>query len=271
MGRIQSYVRNDRDKQTSGREFGEMGKERRKLLFIQNLHGIGFQLDENLSLIFLHGPVEEMTGYTKQDFLSGKVDWQEIIIPEDRSVIFENRRKLKSNPELVIQSEYRIRAKNGEIKWVREFVRKIPSESRVSTKFQGSVHDITQYKIAEEALKKIEGTRIKEIHHRIKNNLQVISSLLSLQAEKFKDKEVLEAFRESQNRVASIAIIHEELHEGNSMDTLDFADYLRKLTADLFSSYHVGNNRISLKLELEKVCLGMDTAIPLGIIVNELI
>lgn len=239
--------------------------------FIQNLHGIGFQLDENLLLIFLHGPVEEMTGYTKQDFLSEKVDWQEIIIPEDRSVIFENRRKLKSNQEFIIQSEYRIRAKNGEIKWVREFVRKIPSESRVSAKFQGSVHDITQYKTAEEALKKIEGTRIKEIHHRIKNNLQVISSLLSLQAEKFEDKKVLEAFRESQNRVASIAIIHEELHEGNSIDTLDFADYLQKLTADLFSSYQVGKNRVNLKLELKHVYLDMDTAIPLGIIVNELI
>ncbi len=239
--------------------------------FIQNLHGIGFQLDENLSLIFLHGPVEEMTGYTKQDFLSGKVDWEETIIPEDRSVIFESRKKLRSNPDFVIESEYRTRARNGDIKWVREFVRKIPDESRASAKFQGSVHDITQYKIAEEALKKIEGTRIKEIHHRIKNNLQVISSLLSLQAEKFEDKEVLEAFRESQNRVASIAIIHEELHEGNSMDTLDFADYLRKLTADLFSSYQVGNNRISLKLELEQVFLGMDTAIPLGIIVNELV
>ena len=239
--------------------------------FIQNLHGIGFQLDENLSLIFLHGPVEEIMGYTKQDFLSGRIHWEEIIIPEDRSVIFENMRKLRSNPDFVIESEYRIRARNGEIKWVREFVRKIPDQSRALAQFQGSIHDITHYKIAEEALKKIEVTRIKEIHHRIKNNLQVISSLLSLQAEKFKDKEVLEAFRESQNRVASIAIIHEELHEGDSMDTLDFADYLRKLTADLFSSYQVGNNRISLKLELKQVYLDMDTAIPLGIIVNELV
>jgi len=82
---------------------------------------------------------------------------------------------------------------------------------------------------------------------------------------------VLEAFRESQNRIASIAMIHEELHEGEGMDTLDFAAYLRKLTADLFSSYRVGNDSISLKLDLEQVYLNMDTAIPLGIIVNELV
>lgn len=109
-----------------------------------------------------------MTGYTKQDFLSGKINWEETIIPEDHPVIFENREKLKSNLNFVIESEYRIRAKDGEIKWVREFIRKIPNESRASAKFQGSIHDITQYKMAAEALKKIEGTRIKEIHHRIK-------------------------------------------------------------------------------------------------------
>jgi PAS domain S-box-containing protein len=239
--------------------------------FIQDLHGILFQLNKDFRLLFLYGPVEEMIGYMKQDFLSGKINWEEIVLPEDRHVIFENRKKLKSNLDFVIESEYRIRAKNGEIKWVREFLQKISDESRTSAKFQGSVHDITQYKMAAEALKKIEGTRIKEIHHRIKNNLQVISSLLSLQAEKFEDEKVLEAFRESQNRVASIAIIHEELHEGNSIDTLDFADYLQKLTADLFSSYHVGKSHVNLKLELKHVYLGMDTAIPLGIIVNELI
>ena len=79
---------------------------------------------------------------------------------------------------------------------------------------RGTVQDITERKMAEEALEKIDETRIKEIHHRIKNNLQVISSLLSLQAEKFSDAKMLEAFRESQNRVASMALIHEELYKG---------------------------------------------------------
>ena len=144
-------------------------------------------------------------------------------------------------------------------------------QSTTPVRYQGLIYDITERKKAEEALEKINKLRIKEIHHRIKNNLQVISSLLSLQAEKFDDEKVLEAFRESQNRIASIAIIHEELHEGEGMDALDFAAYLRKLTADLFSSYGVGNNIISLRLDLEQVYLSMDTAIPLGIIVNELV
>lgn len=239
--------------------------------FMQNLQGIGFQLNMDFKLIFLHGPVEEMTGYPKQDFLSGKVEWQERIIPEDRPVILKKREKLKLNPTFIVESEYRIQKKDGGIKWVREIIQRISGESESSGKLQGLVYDITERKMAEEALEKIDKIRVREIHHRIKNNLQVISSLLSLQAEKFEDKEVLEAFRESQNRVASIAMIHEELHESESTDALDFADYLRKLIADLFSSYNVGNRNIGLKLNLEQVYLGMDTAIPLGIIVNELV
>ena len=238
---------------------------------MQHFPGIKFQLDENFKLKSLSGPVEEMTGYRKEDILSGKMDWMEMITPEDRHLIFEKREKMKSNPNFVIENEFRIRRKNGETKWVREITQRVSDISDTSVKFQGLIYDITERKKAEEALEKINKLRIKEIHHRIKNNLQVISSLLSLQAEKFEDKEVLEAFRESQNRIASIAMIHEELHEGEGMDTLDFAAYLRKLTADLFSSYRVGNNSISLKLDLEQVYLNMDTAIPLGIIVNELV
>lgn len=239
--------------------------------YMQNLQGIGFQFNKEFKLIFLHGSVEEVTGYSKQDFLSGRVDWQEIIIPEDRSVISKQKEKLKSNINSIVESEYRIQKKDGEIKWVREIFQRILDESENSGKFQGLVYDITERKMAEEALEKIDKIRLKEVHHRIKNNLQVISSLLSLQAEKFEDKDVIEAFRESQNRVESIAMIHERLHESESTDAFEFSDYLRKLTTDLFSSYNVGNRNISLKLNLEQVYLGMNTAVPLGIIINEIV
>ncbi|WP_410508675.1 MASE3 domain-containing protein [Methanosarcina hadiensis] len=239
--------------------------------FSQHFPGIGFQLDENLKPITMEGSVEEITGYGSDEILSGKVDLMEIILPEDQHLVSGYWQKLKLNPKLVIENEFRIRKKSGETKWVREIIQKVQNSSEDSGKFQGLIYDITGRKMAEEALEKIDRIRVKEIHHRIKNNLQVISSLLSLQAEKFEDKEVIEAFRESQNRISSIAMIHEELHGGESLDSLDFADYLKKLTADLFNSYRVGKDGIRLKLEVEKVCLGMDTAIPLGIIVNELV
>ena len=140
------------------------------------------------------------------------------------------------------------------------------------------VRDITERKEAEEALANIEIARKKEIHHRIKNNLQVISSLLDLQAEKFnnrkdiKDSEVLEAFRESQDRVISMALIHEELYKGGGIDTLDFSSYIEELAKNLFLTYRLGNTDISLNMDLEEnIFFDMDTAVPLGMIVNELV
>ncbi len=140
-----------------------------------------------------------------------------------------------------------------------------------------TVQDITKTRKAGESLTNIENVRRKEIHHRIKNNLQVISSLLDLQAEKFKDRkdimdsEVLDAFREIQHRVISMALIHEELHEGNGGDTVGFSSYLGKLVENIFLTYRLGNTDISLNMDLEEnFFFDMDTAVPLGMIINEL-
>jgi len=135
-------------------------------------------------------------------------------------------------------------------------------------------HDITERKKAEEALEKIDKIRIKEIHHRIKNNLQVISSMLDLQSEMFEDEKVKEAFREGQDRVISMALIHEELYKGKGIDTdtLDFSAYLQKLAKSLFQTYNFSNKNIHLSMDMEEnTFFDMDTAVPLGIIVNELI
>ena len=239
---------------------------------VNNIKGlIGFRLDKDLVPISIEGEVKEITGYSKEDFLSDRVKWEEIVVPEDLPFALKEIQKLASSPDLSLEIEYRIRRKDGEIKWVREVLQTLSENSEISEGLQGFVRDITERKAAEETLKKIDEVRIKEIHHRIKNNLQVISSLLSLEAEKFSDQKMLEAFRESQNRVISMALIHEELYKGNEIDTLDFAAYLQKLTSDLLNSYSVQKDNIDLKLNLEKVHLGMDTAIPLGIVVNELV
>jgi len=140
-----------------------------------------------------------------------------------------------------------------------------------------SIQYSIERKKVEEVLTNIENVRKKEIHHRIKNNFQVISSLLDLQADKFKRKirvtspEVIDAFRESQDRVISMALIHEELHEGSGGDTVYFASYLGKLVENIFLTYRLGNADISLNMDLEEnFFFDIDTAIPLGMIVNEL-
>jgi len=245
--------------------------EERYRSFMKNFRGIAFQGDLDFTPVLVDGSVEETTGYQRDDFISGKVNWYQIVHPEDRKILFNNNEKLINDPLLIIEHEYRIRHRNGKIRWVREIIQNVSDFTSKKRILQGAVYDITEQKEAEESLRKVEEIRKKEIHHRIKNNLQVISSLLELQAEQFSEKEVLEAFRESQNRVSTIAIIHEELYKSRNNETLDFSEYLRKLTADLLRSYAVRKDDIVMHLDIEETFLGMDTAVPLGIIINELV
>jgi two-component sensor histidine kinase len=99
----------------------------------------------------------------------------------------------------------------------------------------------------------------------------VISSLLFLEAENFKEKEIVEAFLDSRNRVRSMALIHEELYQSGDMATIDFADYTRNLLDFLSKSYFMESKSIKLNSKIGNVYLGMDTAIPLGMIINELV
>jgi len=174
--------------------------------------------------------------------------------------------------------DFRIVLANGEERTLHIKSDFIYYDENLPVRVKGIVEDITERKKAEKALVNLEIARKKEIHHRIKNNLQVISSLLDLQAEKFRGRkyvensEVLNAFRESQDRVISIALIHEELHEGRGKDTLNFSPYLQRLVENLFHTYTLGNANISLNINLEEdTFFDMDTAIPLGLIVNELV
>lgn len=244
--------------------------EERYKSFMKNFRGIAFQTGLDLTPILVDGSVEEIVGYKGDDFISGKVDWYQIVLPEDRERLFEKREELIKDPLLLIEHEYRIKHRNGKISWVREIIQNVLDAAGKKRILQGSIYDITKQKEAEDSLTKIEEIRKKEIHHRIKNNLQVISSLLGLQAERFNEKEVLEAFQESQNRVVSMAIIHEELYQSRNNETLEFSAYLRKLTS-LLRSYTVRKDDVKIQLDLEETFLRMDTAVPLGMIINELV
>ena len=112
---------------------------------------------------------------------------------------------------------------------------------------------------------------LREIHHRVKNNLQVISSLLNLQSGYIEDKKSLEIFRESQNRVRSMALIHEKLYQSKELNKIEFTEYIDSLTKDLFNSYNIDNDRIILKSDFDGIYFEIDTAILCGLIINELV
>ena len=112
---------------------------------------------------------------------------------------------------------------------------------------------------------------LKEIYHRVKNNLMVISSLLNLQSRYIKDKETLDVFRESQNRAKSMALIHEKLYRSEDLKRINFGEYIKTLVIDLYRTYVPDSSHIKLNMSVEDIMIDINTAVPLGLIVNELV
>jgi PAS domain S-box-containing protein len=211
-------------------------------------------------------------GYSKEEIIGKNLS---ILEPDDlKGEIKHFTEKIKRGEKIQHYETLRLKKDGTKIN-VSATLSPIFNASGDLMAFSAIVRDVTERIKVEEAMEKIEKIRIKEIHHRIKNNLQVISSMLDLQAEKFQDKDVLKAFRESQDRVISMALIHEELYKGKERtetDTLNFSAYIQKLTNSLFQTYRLNNKNISLCMDLEEsIFFDMDTAIPLGITVNELV
>jgi len=134
--------------------------------------------------------------------------------------------------------------------------------------------DITERVQAEEQIQKDLKEKeilLKEIHHRVKNNLQIVGSLLGLQAKHIKDKQALEMFEESRNRVRSMALVHENLYRSKDFANINFAKYIKNLTDQLVKTYIIDSGKIELDVKVEDVCPGIDQAIPCGLIINELV
>ena len=138
----------------------------------------------------------------------------------------------------------------------------------------GTDTDITERRHAEEALRaslQEKDLLLKEVHHRVKNNLQIISSLLSLQAARVRDQAVLEVFEHSQARVRAMALIHERLYQSGGFSRIDFAEYVSALTGAMFASAAVTPDLVRLKADVTSAPLSIEKAIPCGLILNELV
>lgn len=170
--------------------------------------------------------------------------------------------------------ELRLLKKNGEWIQMEALLTGIPGPANAIHRILFSARDITVRKQAEEHIKaslKEKEVLLKEIHHRVKNNLQIISSLLNLQSGYIQDKFAGEIFKESRNRVKSMALIHEKLYLSKDLARIDFAEYVRHLTTHLLRSYGANARAVRLSIDIEKILLDIDTAIPCGLIVNELV
>jgi PAS domain S-box-containing protein len=137
-----------------------------------------------------------------------------------------------------------------------------------------AIRDITKRKEVEKQIKaslKEKEVLLQEIHHRVKNNMTIISSLLKLQASRIKDEGLRGMFRESMSRIKSMALVHEKLYQTGDLANINFNDYLKGLLNNVIMSYELGSDGISLITDIENVSLGIDSAIPCGLIINELV
>jgi len=134
--------------------------------------------------------------------------------------------------------------------------------------------DITENKINEEKITqslKEKDVLLKEVHHRVKNNMQVISSILNLQSSYVKDTYALNLLKECQNRIKSMAFIHESLYQTKNFESVNFSEYITTLSKNLVHTYSINTKKIKLILTLDKLYLSLDASIPCGLIINEII
>ncbi|BCL38139.1 PAS domain S-box protein [Nostoc sp. MS1] len=159
-------------------------------------------------------------------------------------------------------------------KWLSASVCLIAVSGNGYPRFSYIVEDITESKRAKEHIEaslREKEVLLKEIHHRVKNNLAIVSSLLQMQSRRTQDTQAHEILRDSHNRIASIALIHETLYSSENLANIDFPQYIAQLINHLLDSYNVQSQQIKITTQIEQVSLDIEMAIPCGLIINELV
>ncbi len=225
-------------------------------------------IDLNMDQNYVNNAFCEMVGYSKEELLFKKPPF--IYWPEDQTKFFMNELNSLKNDEIhSYESEGKFLTKEGNIIDVSITISPLKASDKKLIGWVGVVYDISDRKRAEkereESLKEKQ-VLLKEVHHRVKNNLQIISSLFNLQSDYIKDKEDLEIFFKSQKRIKSMALVHEKLYQSKYVSQIDFSSYLKDLAKNMFSL-----NGISLTYNIVDVYLSIDNAVPLGLILVELI
>lgn len=226
----------------------------------------------NYHFLRVNNELCRITGYSEEELLS--LTFGDITLPEDLEDNIKQAELLKSGKIDQYQMDKRYIRGDGEVIWVRISVRMVKDVSGNPLYFLPMIENINERKQMENEIKaslKEKETLLREIHHRVKNNMQIINSLLSLQAGYIKDEESIELFRDTQNRIKSMAMIHEKLYQSKSLARINFADYIQSLIFEILSSYKIDSDRIKIDVDVKNLFLNIETAIPLALITNELI
>ena len=196
----------------------------------------------------------------------------EHILPEDLEKVQQRFEKSYEINKLYFQC--RIIRADKEIRWIEVYGNVYYDEKDVPVRMLGVIGDITERKEAETHLIRAINEKemlLREIHHRVKNNMQIISSFLSLQSSQVFDKRDAGLFINVQDRVNSMGLIHDNLYQSEDLSSIQFKEYIRTLISQLFSTYSELSNNIKLITDIFDVTFNMETAIPLGLIISEIV
>ncbi len=223
---------------------------------------------------YISPSVENVLGYEPHDILNKSVfEFIEFTHPDDLEKVTSTFMKANFS-YLPGGVQHRFRRADGSYIWIESLGNPLFDENK---KYQGvvfSMTDIDSLKNAEENFRtslEAKELLLRELHHRVKNNMQIISSLLSLQSQHIKDKRDLKIFESSQTRVKTMALIYEELYSTQDFTHINLGEYIQNLTKELLTSYIANPRRIKLTVNVEKFKMELETAIPLGLLINEII
>ncbi|MGE5239634.1 MAG: sensor histidine kinase [Chloroflexota bacterium] len=213
----------------------------------------------------------ELLGYAEEELVGRSIT--DLTYPEDiEKSVYLSEQALRGEIPL-FQLEKRYVKKNGDSLWVNLTATVIKDRDGKVLYAIGMVVDITKRKLVEERLKaslREKETLFRELCHRTKNNMQVISNLIDLQVLSMNDQQALSLFKDTQNRIKSMALVHEKLYQSKDLSNLNLKDYIGDLADAVLESYQLSSENISLQLDVESIYVSIDTATPCGLIINEL-
>ncbi|MBL4706477.1 MAG: PAS domain-containing protein [Flavobacteriales bacterium] len=244
--------------------------------FIQNysLDGLWYWNLEKMEDEWMDPKFWAVLGYDHTKMPHKSSAWQDIINPEDLKVAIENTRKHMENPDHPYDQIVRYTHKNGSTVWIQCRGVAIRDADGKPIRMIGAHNNITEIKNTELELKNALDSKnvlLKEIHHRVKNNLQVITSLLALQAGTIEDQVLKSCFQESQSRIDSMALVHEMLYQSDDLGNINYNEYLLELVNNLMYSASGNDHSINLHIETNNIYFNLNTSIPLGLLINEII
>jgi PAS domain S-box-containing protein len=243
-------------------------KEKYRVVF--ETTGTAIVIIEDNIISMANTEFEKLSGYSKEE-VEGKKSWTEFIMKEDLEKEKEYHNLCKLDPGAVpLTHEFKACDRYGNMKDIFMRIATIPTTKKIVA----SLLDITERKLAEEHLRKSLREKeilLRELHHRTKNNMQVISSLLDLHSITIDDKKMLQIIKEIQNRIRSIALVHEKLYQAKDLSDVNLKDYITDLIHALLVSYEGSKGRISLKADIDNIFLSLDTVTPCGLIISELV